>query len=182
MTPASAEIAEEVFEDIGHRGAEIAGKASSSASPALLECGMTITIIGRALLRVGENLIGLVEFLEFCFGLGITCIAVRMMLHCELAKRRFQLGFACRFRYAENFIIIALAHRQTTTENIRLTRKPPETKTTRRLAAPGVSSIRKDFAIMTEPYQARFFLSSSPTSRNSASMTSSLSASWASEP
>ena len=44
------DIAEEVVEDVGHRRAEAVAHAAGAA--ALLEGRMTITVIGRALLRV----------------------------------------------------------------------------------------------------------------------------------
>ena len=48
-------------------------KSKPPKPPALraLECGMTEAIVLRAPLRIGKNLVGLVEFLEFF--LGVLC-------------------------------------------------------------------------------------------------------------
>jgi hypothetical protein len=73
---------------------------------------MAIAIIGRALLRVLQAVIGFVDFLELRFGLGIAGVLVRMPLHRELAVGRFQLAVAYRARDAQDFVVVALGHQQ----------------------------------------------------------------------
>ena len=62
--------------------------------PPLLEGGMAEAVVGGALLRVREHLIGLVEFLELDLGVLVARVAVRMVLHGELAEGGFQLRLA----------------------------------------------------------------------------------------
>jgi hypothetical protein len=62
--PAAAHhLAEDVFEDIGEAAAA-AKTAATAAHAAMLEGCMTVTVIGRALLRILQRLVGFVDFLE----------------------------------------------------------------------------------------------------------------------
>ena len=61
---------------------------------ALLERGVAETVIGRALVGILQDLVGLVDFLEAVFGVGIAGIAIRMALHRVLAKGGLDLDFA----------------------------------------------------------------------------------------
>jgi hypothetical protein len=69
-TAAAERAAEDGFEDIADVAEIAAAKAACTrtAGAALLERGMAIAIIGRALLRIGEAGIGLVDLLELGFG------------------------------------------------------------------------------------------------------------------
>ena len=71
---------------------------------------MAEAVIGRALLAVGEGLVGLVDFLELDLGLVVARVAVRVILHRELAEGGFQLRLGRRLRDAENLVIVALGH------------------------------------------------------------------------
>ena len=80
------ELAEHLIEDVGEAGAEIeASGASTGRSRALLERGVAEPVIGRTLLLVLQDVVGLVDFLELALGLRITRIAVRVILHRQLA-------------------------------------------------------------------------------------------------
>src|SRR5206468_4474319 len=87
---ALARHAEQVFENVGERRRKARAEPGTAATRALLERGMSEAIIGGALLAVLENLVGLVDFLEADFALGIAGILVRMPLHRELAEGRLQ--------------------------------------------------------------------------------------------
>jgi hypothetical protein len=69
---------------------------------------MAKAVIGGALLAVLEDLIGLVDFLEPDFTLGIAGIAIRMPLHRELAEGRLQLRFVGVAFDFKGFVIAAL--------------------------------------------------------------------------
>jgi hypothetical protein len=71
---------------------------------------MAEAVVGRALLAVGEGLVGLVDFLELDLGFVVARVAVRVVLHRELAEGGFHLRFGGGSRDAENLIIIALGH------------------------------------------------------------------------
>ena len=83
---------------------------AKAKAAALLEGGMAEAIIGGTLLRIGEALIGLVDFLELDLAGRVAGIAVGMELHRGFAEGRFQFDFGARPRDAERFVIAVLAH------------------------------------------------------------------------
>src|SRR5665213_570842 len=95
-TPAAAAAAhaEQVLENIGKGRGEVGAEAVRAAACPLLERGMTEAVIGRALVAVLENVIGLVEFFELVLAFGVARITIRMMLHGELAERGLEIGLA----------------------------------------------------------------------------------------
>src|SRR5476649_1121253 len=108
---AAAAHAEQVFENVGECMGEIGAEAvRSPAHAALLEGGVTEAIIGGALVAVLEHVIGLVELFEFVLAFGVARIAIRMMLHGELAERGLELGVAAGARYAQDLVVVALGH------------------------------------------------------------------------
>ena len=76
----------------------------------LLEGSVPEPVIGGALLAIRQALIGFVEFLEFDLRGLVAGIAVGMMHHGGLAKRRFQVRVRGRLHDAKNFIIVAFGH------------------------------------------------------------------------
>ena len=68
--PSAHELAEQVIEDVGHRGGEV-GPEAAGAAAAVLECGVAEVIVGGALLRILQDLVGLVQLLEA--HLGVRC-------------------------------------------------------------------------------------------------------------
>ena len=106
--PAAAhEVAEDVVEDVRHRGGEVVGEARTAA---VLEGGMAEAVIGGALLRIAQALVGLVDFLELDLGGLVAVVAVGMELHGELAEGRLQHLLVAASRDAEDFVEVALAH------------------------------------------------------------------------
>ena len=81
-----------------------------AAHAAVLEGGMTEPVVGGALVAVLEDVVGLVEFLELVFAVGVARIAIRVMLHGEFAERGLEFGVPAGARYAEDFVIVALGH------------------------------------------------------------------------
>ena len=82
----------------------------TATAAALLESGMAEAVIGGALVAILEDFVGLVEFAEFVLAFGVARIAIRMMLHGELAECALQLDLGAGARDAENFVIVALRH------------------------------------------------------------------------
>src|SRR5215472_17176972 len=68
---------------------------------------MTEAVVLRAPLRIGQNLVGLVEFLEALLGLFVARIAIRMKLDRERAVRLLQLRLAGAAINAENLVVVA---------------------------------------------------------------------------
>src|SRR5690606_18907205 len=70
--PAAHELAEQVVEDVGHRGREVGAEAAGPAGAApALEGGVAELVVGGALLLVLQDLVGLVDFLELLLGGGV---------------------------------------------------------------------------------------------------------------
>jgi len=82
-----------------------------AAHAALLEGGVAETVIGRALVAVLQDVIGLVDFLEFVLAFRIAGIAIGMVLHGELAERRFEFGLRAGPGNLQHLIVIAFGHR-----------------------------------------------------------------------
>jgi hypothetical protein len=69
-------------------------------------------VVGRALFRVGENLVGLLRLLEFVLGGAFVIrIAVRMVLHRELAIGLLDLVVGSVPIEAEHCVVVAFGHR-----------------------------------------------------------------------
>ena len=82
-----------------------------AAAAALLESGVAEAVIGGALVAVLEHFIGFVDFVEFVLAFAVARIAVRMMLHRQLAECGLELDLGAGARDAQNFVVVALRHR-----------------------------------------------------------------------
>jgi len=71
---------------------------------------VTEAIIGGALVGVLQDLIGLVDFLEAVLAFAVAGIAVRVVLHRGLAKRRLDVRIAGGPLDAEDLVVVALRH------------------------------------------------------------------------
>ena len=78
------ELSEHLVKNIGEAAAEAELEAVGTAT-AILERGVPEAVISRPLLLVLQDVIGLVDFLEFVLGRCIARIAVRVILHGEPA-------------------------------------------------------------------------------------------------
>ena len=102
--PPAHHLAENVFENVGEAaGAEA---ALATAHAALLEGRVTEAVIGGALLRVLQRLVGLADFLELLLGAGVVRVAVRMVLHRQLAKRRLQFLLVGALLQAQRLVVV----------------------------------------------------------------------------
>ena len=115
-TRASATGAEEIAKDVGENFlealAEVEAAESSRATLRSLERCVTKTVILRASLGIGKNLVRLVEFLEALLGVLIAGITIGMKLDSESAVGFFQFSFAGAAIDAENFVVISLVCRR----------------------------------------------------------------------
>ena len=92
---APAAHAEQIVEDVGEGRGEVGAEAvRRAAHAAVLEGGVAEAVIGRALVGVLQDLVGLVDFLEAMLGVVVAGIAIRMPLHRQLAKRGFDVAVA----------------------------------------------------------------------------------------
>src|SRR5207302_1288115 len=65
----------------------------AAKTSALLKRGVTETVVGGALVRIHQDVVGLTELFEFFFGVGVIRIFIRMKLYRELAISAFDLLF-----------------------------------------------------------------------------------------
>ncbi len=96
-----AEVAELREDRRVESGACTGGRAHARVAEAIVEA---------ALLRVGEDRVGLGALLEFLFGELVARVAVRMELHREPAVRALDFGVARGLGDLEHFVVVALAH------------------------------------------------------------------------
>src|SRR5262249_30168094 len=80
------------------------------AAGAVLERRVAEAIIGGALVAVLEDVVGLVELLEAVLAFLVARVAVRVVLHGELAERGLELDLGGRARDAQYLVIVALGH------------------------------------------------------------------------
>src|SRR5712692_4903718 len=105
---------EEITENVGKDFFEALGEVKpAEATRALLPLkgGMPEAIVLGASLRVGENLIGLVEFLEFFLGLLVAGVAIGMVLDRQTAVRLLKLVFGGATPDAQYFVIVPFSFR-----------------------------------------------------------------------
>src|SRR5690606_18543810 len=103
---ATEDGAEDVAEDVPH----VRGRPAA-ATHAVLERGVAVGVVRAALAGVGQDLVGLLAFLERGLGCRIAGVAVRVVLHRAAAIGLLQLIVAGVAGHAQDFVIVALAHR-----------------------------------------------------------------------
>ncbi len=109
LAPGAAhELAEQVVEHIGEIAAEV--ETAGGAVAALLEGGMAEPVIGRALVVVLQDVIGLVDFLEADFAVVVAGIAVGVVLLGETAIGGFDIRDARRLFDSEDVVKALLRH------------------------------------------------------------------------
>ena len=106
--PAALASGEEVLEDVLEQGAEAGLEAARPPH------GAEAVVLG-ALVGIGEDRVRLVHGLEVLLGLLVPGVAVRVVLHGELAVGLLELRLARRARDAEDLVVVAPGH---------LTRRP----------------------------------------------------------
>ena len=120
---ASAAAAEKVFEDAASAAGsedlaeevERVMEARAGPGPGALERGVAEAVEGSALVRIDQDVISLRKFLEVFLGLGVARIAVRVVLHGELAVGAFEFLHAGAAGNFEDLVrILAMTRRHGT--------------------------------------------------------------------
>ena len=106
---ARAPAAEDVAEDVAE-GIREAAEPGARACGRRIDARVPVVIVRGALVRVGEDFVGFFGFLEVLFRFRIVRIAVRMMLHRELAIRLLDVVFRGVFVDPEHLVIISFCH------------------------------------------------------------------------
>ena len=104
----AAAKAEQIAENIAEVGEDVVRTAKTAR--AALEAGMAEAVIAGAPVGIAQHVVGFRGFLELAFGFGIPGVAVRVILHGELAVGLFYLVFRSVAGHAQHFVIIALRH------------------------------------------------------------------------
>lgn len=111
MAAAAAEdVAENITEDVAERAAAPSGEATKSSALAACRFKAEAVVCG-AFLLVGEDFVGLLDFLELLFRrLRVVRIAVGVQLHGELAVGFFDVVLRGVFGDAKDFIEVFFYH------------------------------------------------------------------------
>ena len=102
-------IPEKVFENIAESAAH-ATEAAGAGAATVFKGSMAILVIGAALLRILQYLIGFVDLFEGGFRIRITGITIRVILHCFLAVGRLEGRGINVTLHLKNFVVINLGH------------------------------------------------------------------------
>jgi hypothetical protein len=88
------------------------GPWPTAAAHVGVDAGVAELVVGRALLRVGEHLVGLLGLLELLFRrlAAFTLVAVRVVLHGQLAVGLLDVVLAGVLGDAEDLVVVALCH------------------------------------------------------------------------
>ena len=84
--------------------------SNPAAASRRVHARMTEPVVQAALLRVGNHRIGFCGLLEAVFRGLVTRIAIRVMLHGQLAVGALDVAVARRARDTEDLVVIPLAH------------------------------------------------------------------------
>src|SRR5260370_486942 len=106
-SPASAAHTEQIIEDIG-KGRSHVAETVGRAGAGMLESGVAEAVVGRALVGMLEDLVGLIDLLEADFAALVAGIAIGVPLHGELAEGGFQFAVARRALDLEHLVVPAL--------------------------------------------------------------------------
>ena len=111
---ATATAAEHLAEDVAEvktlRAAETAKAFKTALAAAGFKGAVAELVVGGFFLRVGQNIVGFLDFFEFFFGRRVAGIAVGMVFHRQLAVGFFDFVGAGGAGNAERFVIVLLAH------------------------------------------------------------------------
>jgi len=104
------DIAKDVAEGLGKAAAKACTARAKAASHVRVDARVAVLVVGSLLLSVGEHLVGLFGLLELVFRFLAVRIAVRVVLHRELAIRLLDLVVARVLTHPEHFVVITFCH------------------------------------------------------------------------
>ncbi|OIQ81286.1 hypothetical protein GALL_369410 [mine drainage metagenome] len=109
----AAGAAEDFLEDaaeVAETGATAAEAAETRAGCRRIDASMPVAVVGGALLRVAQRLVGQLGLLELLLAVLVTLGAVGMVFHGQLAVGLLQGVVVGIAGDAQNFVEIALGH------------------------------------------------------------------------
>ena len=102
------DVPEDVPEDIGE-GPAVSARTTESARTRI-HAGMAELIVGRAFLRIAQDIVGQLGLFELRLGIRIPAVAIRVILHRQATECLFEIGLARVARDAQDLVIIAFCH------------------------------------------------------------------------
>ena len=111
--PAEATAAEQIAKDVAQVHTACAAKAATKAAAGLagpivgIDPSETELVIALALVRVGKNIVGLVDLLELFLGILIAGVQIRVVLFGQLAVGAFDLGIGGVFADPQHLVVIS---------------------------------------------------------------------------
>ena len=101
-TPTAEDVAEDIAKDIAEVGtaAKAAATESTAAHAALFKGCVTVLVIGRTFLCIGQDFVGFFDLFKFGFSLFVTLITVRVEFHGQALIRLFDFTLFRSFRNA----------------------------------------------------------------------------------
>ena len=105
---AAALLAEDLAKDLKGIVKVVAAPGGPTAR---VKRAVAVLIVGGALLRIAQGLVGFAEFLELFLGGLVARVFVRVMLHRELAVGLLDFILARATRDAEHLVVISFGHR-----------------------------------------------------------------------
>ena len=96
--------------NIAKRIAKPGTARATHASRVRIDASVSVTIVSRTLVFIGENFIRLFGLFEFLFGFLAIGIAVGMVFHRQLAIGLFQVLIRCVFGNTKGFVEVAFCH------------------------------------------------------------------------
>ena len=126
---AAEDVAKHVAEDV----AKGVGRAEPlSGAARCVEARAAVLIVCRALLRIGQDLVRLLRFLEMLFGFLVVGIPVRVVFHGEAPVRLGDGVFGGVSWHAQHLVEITLRHGAPHAQppgDLLSTRRPPQLRT-----------------------------------------------------
>jgi hypothetical protein len=110
---ATEDVAEDVAEGLGEPTKTLRSRPTGAeASGVGVDPSVPVLVVGSALLRVGEHLVGFFRLLELLFGflVAVTLVAVRVVLHGQLAVGLLDVVLGGIFCHTEHVVIVTLCH------------------------------------------------------------------------
>ena len=106
------ELAEHLIEDVAEAAAcrEVEPAAEATRPTALLEGGVAIAIVGRTLLIILQDVVGLVDLLELRLRLLVPRIAIGVKLHGEFSIGLLQVLRTRLPRHTQGGVVVLLRH------------------------------------------------------------------------
>src|SRR5439155_16812322 len=92
-------------EDVAENAQRVVAAAAETAT--LFKGSVTKAIVGGALVRIDQDVVGLAQLFHFFLRVRIVRIFVGMKFYCELAIRALDLLFGRITTDSENFVVIA---------------------------------------------------------------------------